>query len=308
MIIDIHTHITLQGERKLFKALGREHFTAATLVRTMDKQGIDKSVVLPLSNPENHDEYLVAGNMETIRQCRKFPDRLFPFFNLDPRGMLCSPKANFSRLLRVCRDMGCLGIGEICANMPITHPLYQNLFHHAGQEKLPLLFHFTGRRYGTYGARDGIHLPGLEQMLKAFPETLFIGHGPAFWAEMAWDVDSVSREGYPRAPVKRKGMLWTLLAKYPNLYGDISAGSGHNALIRSPGTGFELLEKFSKKLFFGTDRFGPGLPLPSIISLMNDGVKNGKISRRAYENIMGKNFKRVIGCSVIDNDKKKGTV
>lgn len=294
MIIDIHTHITCSVPPEFHQMFGRKKFTASTLVRTMDKDGIDKSVVLPLANPENLDVYLITGNIETVRDCRKFPDRLIPFYNLDPRAMLCSPKADLSKLIRIAKDMGCMGIGEICANMPVTHPLYQNLFYHAGLEKMPLLFHFTGRRYGTYGARDAIHLPGLEKMLKQFPDTVFIGHGPAFWAEIAWDVDSRGREGYPRTPVEKKGRLWTLLEKYPNLYGDISAGSGCNALKRTPSVGFEFLSKFNKQLFFGTDRFGPGLPVPPIVGLMKDALQNKQITKTEYNNIMSANFKRVI--------------
>lgn len=295
MIIDIHTHITTRSApANFFKALGKKPFTAANLVRTMDKQGIDKSVVLPLANPENLDVLLVADNMETIRECSKFPDRLIPFYNLDPRGMLCNPKADFSKLMRVCKDAGCAGIGEICAHLPVTHPLYQNLFHHAGQEKMPLLFHFTGRRYGSYGTIDSIHFPGLEKMLKQFPETIFIGHGPAFWAEIAWKVDSTTREGYNKTPVNKKGRLWELLDKYQNLYGDLSAGSGFNALIRSPDVGQEFLEKLSDKLFFGTDRFSPGLPVPPIIPWIKNALKDKKITKKAYEKIMSGNFKRVI--------------
>ncbi len=295
MIIDIHTHITHAPAHAPFKALGIKPFTAQALVRTMDKEGIDKSVVLPLVNPENLDVFLGTGNIETLRECRKFPDRLIPFYNLDPRGMLYSPKADLSKILRAFKDMGCRGVGEICANIPISHPLYQNLFHHAGKEEMPLLFHFTGKRYGAYGARDDIGLPGLEKMLKAFTSTVFIGHGPAFWAEIAREVDPIAREGYPRTPVRKKGRLWTLLEQYPNLYGDLSAGSGHNALTRSPAIGLEFLEKCSRQLFFGTDRFGPGLPIPPIVTLMKNAVKSRKITRRAYENIMSGNFKRVFG-------------
>jgi hypothetical protein len=95
--------------------------------------------------------------------------------------------------------------------------------------------------------------------------------------------------------VRKKGRLWTLLGKHSNLYGDLSAGSGHNALTRSPEIGLEFLEKFNKQLFFGTDRFGPGLPIPAIITLMKNAVKSRKITKSAYENIMSGNFKRVIG-------------
>ncbi|NLB55197.1 MAG: amidohydrolase family protein [Lentisphaerae bacterium] len=293
MIIDVHTHITPRMPQSLFDALNRKAFSATTLLRTMDKEGIDKSVVLPLSNPENRDMYMVAGSLETIRECAKYPDRLIPFYNLDPRGMLCDPKADLGALMRVFRDAGCQGIGEICANMPITHTLYQNLFHHAGEEKMPMLFHFTGRTYGAYGVRDSVHLPGLEKMLKQFPNSIFIGHGPAFWAEMSWDVERLTRESYPKTPITKEGRIWQLLDQYPNLYCDVSAGSGYNALVRTPEKGFEFLKKYSKQILFGTDRFSPGLPPPPIIALISDALKNKHITKKDYDNITHLNFNKI---------------
>ena len=40
---------------------------------------------------------------------------------------------------------------------------------------------------------------------------------------------------------------------YPNLYGDFSAGSGHNALTRDPAVGIDFLKQFNSKIFFGTE-------------------------------------------------------
>jgi len=51
MIIDFHTHITFERFPEFSTHFGRQRFTADTLVKRMDDEGIDKSVVLPLSNP-----------------------------------------------------------------------------------------------------------------------------------------------------------------------------------------------------------------------------------------------------------------
>ena len=51
-------------------------------------EGIDKSVLLTLNNPECLDFYAVAGTQECIEAARKHPDRLIAFCNIDPRSML----------------------------------------------------------------------------------------------------------------------------------------------------------------------------------------------------------------------------
>lgn len=292
MIIDIHQHITCRRFPK-FAQLMHGPFTASHLLRDMDKWGIDKSVVLPLSNPENMDVFGVAATQEVIEECRKHADRLIPFCNIDPRAMLNTPKADLSIIMRIFKDYGCKGVGEICANLPVTSPLYQNLFEHAGREKLPLLFHFSSKRGGLYGATDKLGLPGLEQVLRDFPDTLFIGHAPAFWNEIDGNLKPSQREGYPKGAITQDGALWRLMETYPNLYGDFSAGSGHNALTRDPEAGIRFIRTFHKKIFFGTDMFFVKKTAPNHLSLMQGLLGEKRITKTMYENIMHRNFMRV---------------
>ena len=218
------------------------------------------------------------------------------FCNVDPRGLLNTPKANFSELLKIYRDLGCLGIGEVCANIPFNSPVCQNLFHHAGEQKMPVLFHLASRAGGLYGLIDRLHLPGLEQMLRELPKTVFIGHSPAFWCEIDADVRQGEREGYPKGPIARKGRLWRLMDKYPNLYADLSAGSGHNALSRDPERGIEFLKRYHRRCLFGTDRFeSRTTPLPRIIPLLKNALAGGRLTRLEYDDITYRNFKRLVG-------------
>lgn len=295
MIIDLHTHVSHDDFPEFAQAWQREPFTVDTLLRRMDMEGIDKSVVLPVANPENVDLYMVANNRETLRACRRYPDRLIPFVNLDPRSCLCTPKADLSALIRIYKDLGCKGIGEVCASLRITHPLYRNLFRHAAAEKMPVLFHFAPRRGGMYGVVDKLHLPGLEQVLREFPETVFVGHAPAFWNELDGDLQARDRNGYPAGPIHREGALVRLLAGHPNLYGDLSAGSGFNAISRDPEFGYAILRRFSRKLFFGTDRFtAADEPIPPMLPYLQEALAAGHLSRSQYEEIMHGNCERVI--------------
>lgn len=270
MIIDIHQHITCNDFPELSE-LAHGPFTAKDLLKDMDKWGIDKSVVLPLTNPENMDHFGVACNQEVIIECNKYSDRLIPFVNIDPRSMLNTPKADLSKLITIYKDLGCRGIGEVCANIPITSRLYKNLFFHSGEVGLPVLFHMSPKRGGLYGLIDKADLSGLEEVLKEFPKTIFIGHAPAFWNAIDGDVKTPKiRNGYPKGPITNKGPLWRLMQEYPNLYGDFSAGSGHKALTRDPDTGIEFLKKFNRKIFFGTDMFMKKDTQPPHLTMMQE--------------------------------------
>ncbi|OGV38506.1 MAG: hypothetical protein A2020_13170 [Lentisphaerae bacterium GWF2_45_14] len=294
MFIDIHTHITYGKFEEFSEMLTRKPFTVETLIKKMDSEGIQKSVLLPLTNPENLDFYAVAGNQECIEACRKYPGRLATFCNIDPRNMLNFKRGSINSLIRAYKKLGCVGIGEVCATLPVDHKLYRNLYRAAGEENMPMLFHFVSGRYLNYGAIDELHLPRLEKMLKTFPQTIFIGHSPCFWNEIDGRLAEEQRNSYVIGPIKKKGTLWRLFEECPNLYADTSAGSSHVALSRDPEKGYAFLEKFNSRLFFGTDRFSSADEAkPLIIDFLKDAVKSGKISKKAFENITHKNYERV---------------
>lgn len=48
------------------------------------------------------------------------------------------------------------------------------------------------------------------------------------------------------------------MEKYPNIYGDLSAGSGLNAISRDPDFGREFLIRRADRLLFGTDYLAEG--------------------------------------------------
>ena len=294
MIIDIHTHITYKNYPQFAKLFTdtRKPFPVKTLLKTMDADGIDISVLLPLVNPENDAYFGVAGNLECVETAKKYPDRLIAFCNIDPRCMFNTPEAPLGKVIRLYKEMGCKGIGEICANLPLESPLYDNLFRHAAEEDMPMLFHFTGKSGATYGAIDEIHFPTLQKLLKKYPKAKVIGHAMAFWNEIDGDMKESDREIYPKNQIKKKGHLFTMMEKFPNIYGDISAGSCHNALSRTPEIGYAFLKAFNKKLFFGTDRFTPKTPAP-ILNFIKEALKNKKLTKAEYDNIMYKNFKRI---------------
>jgi predicted TIM-barrel fold metal-dependent hydrolase len=54
------------------------------------------------------------------------------------------------------------------------------------------------------------------------------------------------------------------MEKYPNLYGDLSAGSGAGAISRDPEFGRQFLVRRADRLMFGTDYLSPGQEVPQL--------------------------------------------
>ena len=58
---------------------------------------------------------------------------------------------------------------------------------------------------------------------------------------------------YPKGKVTPGGLTDRYLADYPNMYADLSAGSGRNALARDPEHAVAFIERHQDKLCLGTD-------------------------------------------------------
>ena len=116
----------------------------------------------------------------------------------------------------------------------------------------------------------------------------------AFWSAISGDANEENWMGYPSGPVTPGGKLPELLRKHDNLWGDISAGSGNNALVRDKDFGFRFLEEFQDRLLFGTDLCWPKQEVPQIDTLKN-ALAGGHISRQAYEKITHENVEKLLG-------------
>jgi uncharacterized protein len=245
-IIDLHAH--------LGKVM--HHYPALTvddLLRFMDRHGIEKSVVLPLVHPEEEDYPYDAD--DALADCATHPDRLIPFANIDPRRGSNDGKYDFLPVLRHYADLGCKGFGEFLCNLATNDPRMKGIYRACGELGWPMIFDF---RLGTTGVIDPVGMPYLEECLREFPQAIFVGHGPGWWAEISRDVDPADKNGYSKAPVVRGGRCDLLLAQYPNLYADLSAWSCHRALQRDLEYAREFLTRHCQKLAFGTDRFVGG--------------------------------------------------
>ncbi|MBN2309680.1 MAG: amidohydrolase family protein [Candidatus Hydrogenedentes bacterium] len=290
MFIDIHVHVR---KRPGAKRRGKQAYaTPEHLIERYDAIGVEQAVLLPGVNPEC--SYTPQSNEEVLEICEAYPGRFIPFCNLDPRAMTNSADAPLGDILSHYRDCGCKGIGEVAANLPFLHPLVQNLFKHVEAVGFPLTFHIGWRIGGVYGLYDDPGLPQLEHSLAVFPNLRFLGHSQAFWAEMAPLETPGDRRGYPPYPVATEGVVPRLMRRYPNLYGDLSAGSGCNALSRDPEYAVRFLDEFQDRLLFGTDICAPDTPTP-LVDFLLELRESGRISEAVFNKIARENAVKLLG-------------
>ena len=110
---------------------------------------------------------------------------------------------------------------------------------------VPVLMHFQHNRYNT-------HIERFHKILEKFPKVNFIGHAQTWWSNI--DKNSDQKTMYPTGKITPGGGITDrLLTDYPNMYGDLSAGSGLNALNRDPDFTRDFLERHQDKLLYGSD-------------------------------------------------------
>ena len=269
-MIDIHTHIGMRIK------IDEEPFSPDEMLCVMDDVGIEKAVLLPLESPEGHWHYVLTE--EVVAAAQEHPDRFIPFGAADPRSGHIEPK------VRRLKEMGCVGFGEHKCGVPFDDPRSMEIYHVCGELGFPVLFHGGGPR-GING--DGLYMPRLERCLKECSNTNFIGHA-AFWFRISRDYAGTG--GYPVGPVKPGGATDRLLTEYPNMYGDLSARSGYDAICRDPEFGSDFARRVGHKLLFGTDLLfrGQELPILKMRELLD-------ISDDTYAAIIRGNAERLLG-------------
>jgi uncharacterized protein len=153
-------------------------------------------------------------------------------------------------LTKAVKD-GAQGLGELKFHVAADGPELRRMYALAGELGVPILVHF---QEVPHFEGEGVWSTGFKRfaaMLKAYPKTKFIGHADAFWANVS--ADYAEQESYPTGPVKRGGVTDKLLGDYANLFGDLSANSGNNALSRDPDFTTDFLARHQNKLVFGSD-------------------------------------------------------
>jgi len=229
-MIDIHVHIRWLG------------FSIDDVLQYMRTDRIDKCVLLSLlpSRDNRGVTSVSALNWQVYSEFLRYPDRLIPFFMIDPRDN--DIKIQMERYA----EMGFKGFGEHkTEDVPFDSPGCQEIYEMCKKFDLPVLFHI-GR--GGFPESD---MGAVEEMIKKYDEVVFIAHSMGWWKQISkeWCMSQHS----PTGKVVPGGNVDRMLSQYSNLYADISTSEGLRALARDPDFTEGFLERHQKKLVFGTD-------------------------------------------------------
>ena len=141
--------------------------------------------------------------------------------------------------------LGAVIIGEQKFGVQCDSPESQVIYALAQEYNVPVLLHFQHLTYNVGYER-------FHTMLEKFPKVNFIGHAQTVWANIDKNHPNQAML-YPKGPVTAGGLTDVLLAKYPNYYADMSAGSGLNAMTRDEEHARGFMERHQDKLLYGSD-------------------------------------------------------
>ncbi|MBQ9984718.1 MAG: amidohydrolase family protein [Oscillospiraceae bacterium] len=291
--IDIHCHVIAFPEFSTTRPNGANFLSAEEQIAIHDKAGVDFGVLLPLISPEAR--WSCMSNEETQYVVSQHPDRFTWFCNVDPRQGSYNDKSDLHHLIGQYKEKGAKGLGELTASLYADDPMMQNLFRACVDLDMPVLIHIAPQHGNTYGIVDELGLPRIEKMLKKYPDLKIIGHSAAFWSEISSEIVQEKRNGYPTGKIN-EGRLPKLMREYGNLYADISAGSGSNAMMRDPEYAAKFLTEFADRVYYGADVCNPEQTFQyDFIAFLENLVKEGGVSRENYEKIMYKNAEKMLG-------------
>ena len=224
-IIDIHQHTHYAGR------------TDETLIAHQRAMGVTRSVLLPAGSKLGLDADCY-GNDSVVALAKEYPREFVFFANEVPD--LPEAKAVIEKYLK----LGAAGIGEQKFPVDCDSPSIERIAQIAEHYHVPVLLHFQHNKYNTNFLR-------FHRILERYPRVNFIGHAQTFWGNI--DKNHVQEVLYPKGPVVAGGYTDRLLSDYPNMYGDLSAGSGLNALQRDEEHARAFLLRHRKKLMYGSD-------------------------------------------------------
>lgn len=225
LVVDIHQHTNYVGR------------SDEDLVAHQRLMGIGKTILLPAGS-----KYGLAagagGNDTVVRLAHLYPKEYFFFANELPD--IAETRPVLEKYLKI----GAIGIGEQKFPVDSDSPHIDLIARIAAEYGVPVLLHFEHRTYNLGFER-------FHKILERHPNVNFIGHAQTWWGNIDKNLDQAVL--YPKTPVAPGGITDRLLSDYPNIYGDLSAGSGLNALLRDEEHARAFLARHQDKLLYGSD-------------------------------------------------------
>lgn len=291
MIIDSHQHVFWH------------HRNDAELVADMDQQGIDLAWLLTWEIPPDHEDH---GYHRVLNPLHRRPDGSHEGIPLSdllltqqrypgrflvgycPYPLAGNAPGLFEAAYHIHKVRIC---GEWKFRVLFDDPRCINLYRKAGELNCPVVLHLD-IPYMFNDKGESVYIPSwyggtvdnLARALEACPDTNFIGHAPGFWREIS---GGAAQEpiGSKRGKVAPGGRIAQMFRKYPNLYADLSAGSGLGALQRDPAHAVEFMTEFADRLLFGRDYYG---------SEHQDFLKTLNLPTSVLDQILFKNARKLI--------------
>ena len=236
-IIDIHQHLNYSG---------RPDSVLLTHQRTM---GISRTILLPAGRPLNvASTHFGASNGLDAKALGN--DACYEFARAHPKEYLFGANevpdidAAVPEIERFLKQ-GAVVIAEQKFGVECDSAAMQKVYQLAKARRVPVLMHWQFERYNL--GFDRFH-----KMLEKYSDVTFIGHAQTWWG----NIDKNHKDQsvmYPKGPVTPGGLTDRYLADYPNMYGDLAAGSGLNALTRDEDFTRGFLTRHQNKLIFGSD-------------------------------------------------------
>ena len=238
MIVDCHMHVNWLGHN------------VHTLIEHMDALGVDKSWLLTweLVNGITQPGYVYLSERDVWDACATSRDRFVPFYAPDPQ------RPDAERALQDAIRKGLKGFGECKVRCCLDNPDLIKLFRIAADNGLPILLHLDKPFAPPWDFWYCYDMDRLGQLLHLLPHATFIGHGPGFWRHVSGD-EAECLDPYPDGKVEPGGKVTEFLKRYPNLYCDLSAGSGLRAISRDQAWGKRFLARHSTRILYGTDYY-----------------------------------------------------
>jgi predicted TIM-barrel fold metal-dependent hydrolase len=161
----------------------------------------------------------------------------------------------------------------------------------AAEYGVAVLLHFQFGRYNTSFER-------FHTIVEKYPTVPFIGHAQTWWANIDAKADQAVL--YPKGLVTPGGITDRLLTDYPNMFGDMSAGSGLNAMLRDEDHARGFLDRHQDKLLYGSDCSdvfgeGPKCSGSQMIATIRRLAPNKAVERK----ILFENAKRVWSAALL---------
>ena len=224
-VIDIHQHTDYSGR------------TDEQMLAHQRTMGVTHTVLLPAGRFYGL-EAGASGNDRVQEVARLHPGEYFYFANEVPY------LSDAREIITAALQAGARGIGEQKFMVDADSRAVGLVAEIAAEFAVPVLLHFQFGRYNTSFER--FHL-----ILEKYPTVNFIGHAQTWWANIDAGADQAVL--YPKGPVTPGGITDKLLTDYPNVFGDMSAGSGLNAMLRDEEHARAFFTRHQDKLMYGSD-------------------------------------------------------